>query len=815
MIRSLVFGSLLLCSLSLSAQGERLTQVVRGIVTDSETGFPLVGATVRIDLGESQTIGSYTDEAGKYRLERVPVGRQTVTLTYSGYSPAVLNNIIVSSAKEVILDVAMEISTLEEVTLVARRNGEVSNEFAPVSAREFSIDETNRFAGSRGEPARMAANYAGVQGADDSRNDIVIRGNSPGGVLWRLEGISIPNPNHFAIPGTGGGPVTILNNKFLSNSDFYTGAFPAEFGNGVAGVFDLRMRNGNNERHEFSGQFGFLGTELTAEGPISRASGASYLAMYRYSTLALFGFLNIDVGTDAIPNYQDGAIRLNFPLKNGATLSAWAVAGLSDVDIILSEQDRLPAEADLYADNSDRDQYFGSNMAVAAVKYDHPLSLNARIVASIGYSYQLADTYHDQIFRTLQPDSSFLYATPPVRPILDYEFRETKIHSYVNYTRRIDNYHTIKAGVYFDMFNMNYFDSARVVIPDLNGGLPTLAPWRTRWLADEWAPVVQPFINYKYSKNRLSVIGGLTSLYFGLNDNSFSPIEPRLGLSYQVAERQKISFGTGLHSQMQSPYLYFYGRDTLANGSPIPANRDMGLTKSAHAVLGYDMVLGKNMRVKAETYFQYLYEIPVEIEPSSFSLVNAGSGFSRVFPDSLQNTGIGRNFGVELTLERFFTQGYYFLLTGSLFDAQYQGSDGVWRNTVFNGRVAFNGLVAKEFQLKGGSAINIGLRGSYVGGRWYGPVDFDASNRELELVYVNETVNTLQHKPYMRLDGRVSLLWNRARVTHELAIDLVNFLDIQNILTLTYVQGAPNPIREEYQLGFLPLFYYKIDFKGK
>ena len=324
----------LLTAISLSTFAQTITQTIRGQVTDSESQFPLVGVTARVFKDDSTVIGAFSVERGEYRLENVPVGRRTLIFSYSGYQQVILNNIEVTSGREVILNVQMEASTFrndtlttDEVLIVGRRNGEVGNEMALVSAREFSVEETNLYAGSRGEPARMASNYAGVQGADDSRNDIVIRGNSPQGVLWRLDGINIPNPNHFSIPGTGGGPVTILNNKFLTNSDFYTGAFPAEYGNGIAGVFDLKMRNGNNEKHEISGQLGFLGTELMAEGPLSKSSKASYLATYRYSTLGLFGFLGVNVGTDAIPNYQDGAFRVNLPLKNGANIAIWGIGG--------------------------------------------------------------------------------------------------------------------------------------------------------------------------------------------------------------------------------------------------------------------------------------------------------------------------------------------------------------------------------------------------------------------------------------------------------------------------------------------------------
>ncbi|MCB0846786.1 MAG: hypothetical protein KDE26_26235, partial [Bacteroidetes bacterium] len=723
----------------------------------------------------------------------------------------ILNNIEVTSGKEVILNVQMEASSvqMDSVDIVARRDGEVSNELAFVSAREFSVVETNLYAGSRGEPARMASNYAGVQGADDSRNDIIIRGNSPQGVLWRLDGINIPNPNHFSIPGTGGGPVTILNNKFLTNSDFYTGAFPSEYGNGLAGVFDLKMRNGNNRRHEFSGQFGFLGTELMAEGPLTKNGGASYLATYRYSTLGIFGFLGINVGTDAIPNYQDGAFRINLPLKNGANISVWGIGGLSNIDIILSGQEAPDSSTLIYGDN-DRDQYFGTNLGTVAASYTHPLNVNTFLKASVAVSRQIATTHHDQIFRRVVNNKFVVDSLPP---ILDYKYQENKYSSYFFLNRKINSNQTLKFGFYADWYQMNYLDSVRVVNPGTQGAPTTLDPWRVRWDSRAGALLFQPYIQYKLKvKDRLSMTAGLTSLYWSLNKNSFSPIEPRVGLSYDVADGQRLSFGAGLHSQIQSPYLYFFGFETIGR-DPQEHNLGLGLSKSAQLVLGYDLNFAKNMRLKAETYYQHLYEIPVETRPSSFSLVNSGSGFARFFPDTLMNGGTGRNIGVELTVEKFFSDGYYFLITSSLFDAKYKGSDGVERNTTFNGRYAVNALFAREFTFNKTSALQIGGKITSVGGRWYGPVDEARSARELDVIYVDETVNTLQFRPYFRADLKVAYRWNRPKVTHEFAVDLVNIFNVKNILTLTYAPDHPsgNPIREEYQLGFLPIFFYKLD----
>ena len=233
-----------------------LTQTVRGTVVDVDSKYPLMGATVSI--GDLKVV---TDESGQFTLTGMPLGRQTVLVGLFGYANQ-SQAIELNSAKEAVLSVGLqEMATqLGEVDVVAVQSGQAKNEMATVSSRQFSVEETNLYAGSRGEPARMATNFAGVQGSDDQRNDLVIRGNTPAGVLYRMEGINIPNPNHFSIPGTGGGPVTILNNKFLANSDFFTGAWPAEYGNAIAGVFDLQMRDGNNQKFEGSAQLGLLGT---------------------------------------------------------------------------------------------------------------------------------------------------------------------------------------------------------------------------------------------------------------------------------------------------------------------------------------------------------------------------------------------------------------------------------------------------------------------------------------------------------------------------------------------------------------------------
>lgn len=797
---------LLLCAMFVLqlANAQPITQTIRGKVVDKESKYPLIGVTIKLLSDSSGSRGCASDVDGNFVLENVPVGRHSLQFSYLGYSTRVLDNITVSSAKQVVLNVDLEesVTVAEEVVISNKKNsGDPQNEMAIISARSFTVEETDRFAGSRGDPSRMASNYAGVQGANDSRNDIVIRGNSPAGVLWRVEGIDIPNPNHFAIPGTTGGPVNIINNKMLANSDFYTGAFPAEFGNATAGVFDLRLRPGNNQKFENSFQFGFLGTELFSEGPISKEKGSSYLVGYRYSSLALFDALNFDIGTNAVPKYQDGGFKLNFLLKNNASISVWGIGGYSSIDILISEQ--LPEERNIYGEN-DRDQYFTSYMGVLGMTYNKSFNSSTFLKVTVAAMNQSVVAHHDYLFYS--PNRDTLYKKDP---LLQYKFSNTTYNTHASVNHKLSRNLTLKAGLLLDIQKFYYQDSARAVVQDSLGNY-SLDPWAVRWNADEYALLLRPYAQLHWKPNsRFTANFGLHSQYSSLN-NSVSAIEPRASMRYAINSKTSMSAGLGLHSQMQSPYLYFYQYDTASG----PHNKDMGFTKSFHSVVGIERSLGKSTRIKSEVYFQYLFDVPVRAVPSSFSLVNTGSGFTRFFPQELVNQGKGRNYGAELSVEHFFSKSFFFLVTGSLFDAKYQGSDGIWRNTDFNGAYALSAIVTKEWKVGKSGAFQAGTNITRVGGRYYSPADTALSNARSELIEVDSLKNTLQTPAYFRMDLRLSFKWNRPKVSHEFALDIVNVLNTKNVLALTY---APDPasntnVRFEYQLSLLPLFYYRLDF---
>ncbi len=782
----------------IEGEAQNLVQTIRGKVTDATSKSELPGVQIFV-FNDSAKVGSaQTDANGIYRLTNIPIGRVMIKANFLGYQPANFK-IDLTSAKEVILNFEMEESAVkvQEVVITATKKGEVRNEMAPVSARTFSVEETNRYAGSRSDPARMASNFAGVQGTDDSRNDIVIRGNSPLGLLWRLEGVDIPNPNHFAIAGSTGGPVNIINNKTLENSEFYTGAFPAEYGNGNAGVFDLRMRNGNNEKHEFTGQFGFLGTELAGEGPISKLTGSSYLFSYRYSTLKLFEALNIRLGTSAVPLYQDAAFKLNFPMQNGSNLSFFGVGGKSSIDILVSKQTE-PTE-EIYG-KKDRDQYFGTSMGVMGASFTKSFNEKTFLKAVVAHSGSESHSLHELVFR----DTNF--ALDSIIPKMGYRYLEqkTSVNFFVNHKYSAKT--SMKVGLFFSYYNFDFLDSNR----------NNKTYWfEQRAFYESGSGLVQPFVQFRFKPtDKLIFTGGLHAQYLAVNGSS--SIEPRAGVKWNVKKNQSISFGTGMHSQMQPTYIYF-SHLTDANGIYVWHNKNLGFTRSLHNVLSYDWAVSQNLRVKTEAYYQYIYEVPVDIHPSAFSLLNQGSGFDRFFPDTLTNKGTGKNIGAEITIEKFFSKDFFFMITASVFDSKYKGSDGVERNTDFNGKFAVNGLLAKEFKIgkNKNSILTTGTKITYAGGRRYTPADTAASAIAGELIGIDSLRNTKQFKNYFRCDIKIGFRANRKKVTHELGLDIVNILNTENVLSLTYIPNTKDPtdvIRKDYQLGFLPLFYYKIDF---
>lgn len=784
---------------------QQITQTIRGTVVDKESNQPLEGVTVAVRKDTLILNGTSTDALGNFRLEKIPVGRVDVVVSFVGYKKVFIPNLLLSSGKETVLSVEVEsaVETMKEVTISGVRRGETINEMAVLSARAFSVEETERYAGSRGDPARMASNFAGVSGTDDSRNDLVIRGNSPFGVLYRVDNVVIPNPNHFAVAGATGGSVAILNNRMLTTSDFLTGAFPAEFGNAVAGVFDIRMKNGNNERHEYTAQLGIMGAEVFGEGPFSKKNKSSYIFNARYATLEGLVKLGIDIGTEAIPKYEDLQLKLNFPMKNGDNLSVFGIGGYSQINFITSTRLK-PEKRDIYA-SKDQDEYFRAGLGILGVTYTHRVNDHEFSKVSFAVSTQYNKNHFERVIRHVDTASGNFVLDNIYRK-LDYFFVNTKYTASFVRNNKISARSAVRYGLVTEMLQPFFVDS-NLLEPQFETSV-TDYTWRKRLNIRNGVHLLfQPFAQWKYAvTEKLSTIIGLHAQYFTLN-HSWS-IEPRFSVKWQIKENQSLAFGTGLHSQLLPVYQYFLQDD---NGHIY--NQNLDFIRSFHAVLGYDVFFKKDIRIKAEIYYQQLWGIPVDTFASSYNMLNEGSGFDRFFPGKLTNKGLGRNMGVEFTLEKFFTHNWFFMFSASLYDSRLQGSDKKYYNSDFNGNYILNALGTKEFKWgkKRLNTIGIGGKITFGGGQRYTPYDTTLSKLHEDPVVQDAERNKLQFKPYFRFDIKLNYRCNTKRYTHEVGIDLVNVAQHKNTLRIQYV-SPQEPAREVYQLGFLPLFYYRLDF---
>ncbi len=758
------------------------TQTIKGQVVDKHSGFPLAGVHVLVrDL--DTFLGSSTDEQGYFRIDKVPVGRRVLEFTYLGYQPIVLGNLLLTSAKELELQVEMEerIMQLDEVVVTAEEDKkETLNPFASVSARTFSVEEAGRYSGSFNDPARMAQNYAGVSGASDDRNDIIIRGNSPTGVLWRMNGVDIPSPNHFATLGTTGGPISMLNINNLSNSDFMTSAWSADYGNALSGVFDLRLRNGNKDKREYLGQLGFNGFELGAEGPFVKGKRSSYMANFRYSTLEVFNKLgfNLGVGT-AVPEYKDLTFQLDFPSQKAGRFALWGILGDSHILFEVDPED----STNLFVDLNNSEFWSKTGM----LGFSHKYFFSERTSSSLN----LAAT----AVATLGTNDSLSVLDGSKTPFFGFDRKQYKLSVHEQFKTKFDARNTLQWGVMYDQYFLHMQDSA------LFNGQYTEVKFYEGQLG-----LQQAYVNWQHRfSDALRLILGFHQQYF--LKGRHNSLEPRLGIKYKSGLRSSWNFGAGLLSQMQPIEIYFNQRW----GSSDFPNLDLDFTKALHLVLGYDYSFGENMRFKAEVYYQYLYQVPVDTFPSSFSMLNEGADFLLTSRTGLRNNGTGYNTGLELTLERFFADGYYFLSTFSLFDSKYRGSDGILRNTLYNGHYVFNALGGKEFSLGKSMTLALDARFTYAGGRRYTPVLLEASQAVGREIRDEAKAFSEQYPDYLKVDFKISFRKNAKRITQEWAVDLTNLTNRKNIFRQTYNERSGR-IETTYQRGFFPNLLYRILF---
>lgn len=772
---------------SIPTFAQTITQTIRGNVVDKISQSPLPGVIITL-LNSSPIKGCSTDSEGNFKLNEVAIGKQSLRVSFLGYKELVLQNLVVNSGKELVITVQLEEDSkaIQEFVVSEKvEKNKALNPMSTVSTRTFSVEETQKFAAAVNDPARMATSFAGVTQGPDGNNHISIRGNSPNGLLWRMEGVEIPNPNHFSSVGTSGGGISILSAQLLGNSDFSTGAFAAEYGNALSGVFDLKLRKGNNEKREYTFQLGLLGVDAASEGPIKAGYEGSYLVNYRYSTLNLLSKIGVPID-DGSTNFQDLSFNVSLPTKKVGNFSVFGFGGLSYQRTNAKKDTAKWSEDSFTQYNSN----FYSNTGAVGITHTKLYNNQSYLKTILAFSGSQNASKYDK----LQED--FVNLTTEQ----EEKYFQNKITLSSSYTKKISAKSNVRTGIIANQLGYNLELKDKKDTSELITRIHVKGATQTFQAFFQW--------NYKLS-NQLTTNLGLH--YNQLLLNNSNSIEPRASLKYDVNANQNITLGYGLHSQLQPIGVYF-AQSQSEDGRILTPNKNLALSKAHHIVMGYDVNINSFSHIKAEIYYQHLFSLPISKDTSStYSIVNSTDGYTA---DELVNNGLGKNYGLELTYERFLHKNLYYLLSASLYDSKYKAADGVWYDTRFNTNYTFSFTGGKEWTLsekRKSRVIGFNLKALYVGGFRYTPIDLNASVSKGETVVDDNQTFKEKNPDYYRLDIRVSVKRNYKKLTSTVALDIQNTTNRRNVGG-QYFNSKTGEINYWYQTPLIPILSYRLEF---
>lgn len=780
---------LFLISISFQTFSQKHFQSIYGQVLDKQTKTPLPGATVVVDNSNPKIVAS-SDENGNFVLSNVPIGRQVLNVSYIGYLPQKTEAIILTSAKSVTVKVELTSGSIEakEVVISANKNAfEPLNELSVVSTRSFTAEETERMPAGINDPGRVALSYPGVQrGPDDTENQIVVRGNSPIGILWRLEGVDMPNPNHFAVVGSSGGGVSIFSAQLLAKSDFSTGGFAAEYGNALSGAFDVQFRHGDMQKREHRAKVGILGLDFATEGPIKNGT-SSYLVNYRYSTLGLLASMGFYLVGERVANdFQDLSFNLAFKKKKSVT-TIFGIGGLSTEHYMPVDN---AADRKIGVANNWEDRVKPSNMG--AIGYTHTYMPDAKtniktVIALVG---------SDQIRNSDTLDMNnvrFRYNSE--------RYLDKRLVAAFSYSKKLNEKFWVKTGLIANQIFYDFFKETKVRnnVIDINQRQTNVSV-----KGDGNTQMFQQYIQTTYKLNpKFSLNTGIHFLEFMANKTG--SVEPRISMQYAPTLSSRMSFAYGRHARIL-PMMTYYFADTLGKN----INLDLKPVKTDHFIAALHHYTKNRMRISLEAYYQNIFNVPISADPTSnYWLLN----YSADFPEfQVKSQGLGRNKGIDFAIEKQFSNSYFFLATFSALDSKFKANDGVWHNGRFNTKFSSSYTFGKEFPFKNGNILQIGGRYLFNGGFRYTPLDPVLSKAQGKYVADQTRENEGQVPAFRRLDTRIAYRFNGAKTSGNISLDFQNATNRLNATNVAY-NSANNATVVEYRgSGFIPVLTFQFDF---
>ena len=772
-------------------------ETLRGTVKDAITGEPLIGATVKI--AELNNAAAVADMDGNFIINISTGGRYTIETNYIGYEPSVMKEIMISGAKEVVVEIALrENSTeLKEVVVKPRVNKEATvNPNVLTGGVMLSMEEASRFAGGYNDPARLVMSFAGVSG-DAGGSGLSIHGNAPERMQYRIEGVEVFTPNHYNdMWNAGYGLVSGLNSNVIGNSDFFTSTFNANYNNALSGVFDVKMRSGNNSKHENILQIGTVSEELTLEGPISRKNNSSYIVNYRYGFTSLVDKLGLVDTEGSHMGFQDFSVKFNFPTKRAGTFSIFGL-GLFDTN----HDDPLKIE-DVHSvyDVSNNDSKLTQILAGASHKIYFGNKWTWRTTVAYNMQHLKSDMYYYKVIRN---NDKLAYEEPKTGyPFSQQQMNEDRLVFNTELSKQVTSkWLTQFGGEYSHRFFDLYYKAHDQLYDTVNNMTEYARMKDNTGLANLF------WQNLFTLSDKFSMSVGVAGNYFLLSKD-FS-VEPRVSFKWDPNEKNSISIGYGLHSMVEKLDTYFYC--DAAGNTP---NKDLGLSKAHHVHATYTHKFNSNLTLRLNAYYEYGFNTPVGINGSTYCVTNRYYNYT---DEPLVSKGNTRNYGGDITLEHYMTRGFFGQVNFSLYKAEYRGEDKVWHNQLYDRGFMFKILGGKEWMI-GKNVLNVSAKYSIQGGLRYSPIDLNAMRADAAKgiiydspIYKDGEVFTNRFDPTGVVDLTVSYKINKRKVSHTIAFEGLNVLGAKVPQYQRYDLGTNDVRIDDGGISF-PNIFYRLDF---
>lgn len=727
---------------------------ISGSVKDFVTRQPVIGANI-IVLGT--TIGSATDTNGNFIIENLDPDTYQLRASAVGYQSLTKTDIVVSPGRLSQVFFELNSQAIELEGIIISSDYFRKNPFEVNSIRSFSNEEIRRSPGGFEDVVRALSVLPGVAQADAGRNDLIVRGGAPSENLYLVDGIEVPNINHFGTQGATGGPLSFINLDFVRETSFSTGGFSSLYGDKLSSVLTIDLRDGRNDRLGGKATIAASQFGLNAEGPLF-SENSSFLFSARRSYL---DFIFKAAGFSFVPEYYDVLTKADFKIDNKNSFSFLFIGAFGNVKFF----------------NDDEEQRFDNSRILGTDQLQYVTGLSYRRLISNGfYNISLSRNYTD--FDSRQRDIN-------LNPLFTNKSKEEENNLRADLVYQISNRAELNIGSTAKLIEFDADILFPTFITTFGDSLPI-----TSLNKSEKFLKLGSYINFNFKPfSRLTTNLGLRLDYFDALQQS-TYLSPRFSTSYQLTEITNLNFSTGFYHQSPS-YIWLIADNR---------NKDLKSVRVDQYVLGFDHRLNEDALLKVEGFYKDYSDYPTSLVRPYLVLANTGAGFagsddnySAFGLEPLVSEGFGNTRGVELSIQKKLSQTpYYGILSLTYSESEFTALDGIKRPGSYDQNWIFN--------LSGGYKIDkhweISSKFRFASGKPYTPFNSDGTQNVADY-------NTRRLKSLHSLDLRVDKRWFFTGWT------LITYIDIQNVYNKNNLSGIrwdrrEQKVDESSSIGILP-----------